>query len=308
MNARKLPLAVLALAAGLTLSSTAAARAADTATVEAADGVPIVYEVRGPAEAAGPALVFVHCWACDRTYWREQVDVFAADHRVVTLDLAGHGESGVGREGWTVKGLAGDVQAVVEALDLERAILIGHSMGGPVSLEAARLMPDRVVGVVAVDTLHDAEMEFPEEQADRIVATFEADFPGAMDGFVRNMFREGADPAVVDWTVKKAQGANRDAALALMRDFRNLDFPALFAAADVPIRAINAAPETPMQYATAIEANRQYADFDAVLMPEVGHFLQLERPAEFNERLREVLAELEAPAAPQAAAPPEPQG
>lgn len=306
MNARRLPLAVLALAAGLALSTAAAARAADAATVEAADGVPIVYEVRGPAEAAGPALVFVHCWACDRTYWREQVDVFAADHRVVTLDLAGHGESGAGRETWTVTGLAGDVRAVVEALAreerLERVILIGHSMGGPVSLEAARLMPERVEAVVAVDTLHDADMEFPEEQVNQMVAGFAGDFTGTMDRFVRRMYREEADPATVDWTVKKAQAANREAALALMKDFGTLDFPAMFEAANVPIRAINAAPETPMQYATAIEANRQYADFDVVLMPGVGHFLQLERPAEFNRRLREVLAELEAAAAP------EPQG
>lgn len=306
MNARRLPLAVLALAAGLALSATAAARAAEPATVEAADGVPIVYEVSGPAEASGPALVFVHCWACDRTYWREQVDVFAADHRVVTLDLAGHGESGGGRETWTVTGLAGDVQAVVEALAreerLERVILIGHSMGGPVSLEAARLMPERVEAVVAVDTLHDADMEFPEEQVNQMVAGFAGDFTGTMDRFVRRMYREEADPATVDWTVKKAQAANREAALALMKDFGTLDFPAMFEAANVPIRAINAAPETPMQYATAVEANRQYADFDVVLMPGVGHFLQLERPAEFNRRLREVLAELEAAAAP------EPQG
>lgn len=290
---------VAALVAALALPAAAAARSADVATVPAADGVPIVYDVRGPAEADGPALVFVHCWACDRTYWREQVDVFAADHRVVTLDLAGHGESGAGRESWTIKGLGGDVQAVVEALDLDRVILIGHSMGGPVSLEAARRMSERVIGVVAVDTLHDAEMEFTEEQAEGIVSAFEADFTGAMDGFVRGMYREGADPATVDWTVKKAQGANRDATLALMRDFRNLDFPAMFAAAGVPIRAINAAPETPMQYATAVETNRKYAAFDAVLIEGVGHFLQLERPAAFNERLWEVVAELSAAAQPE---------
>jgi pimeloyl-ACP methyl ester carboxylesterase len=275
--------------------------------VEAADGVPIVYEVRGAAEAAGPALVFVHCWACDRTYWREQVDVFAADHRVVTLDLAGHGESGAGREAWTVKGLAGDVQAVVEALAreerLERVILIGHSMGGPVSLEAARLMPDRVVGVVAVDTLHNADFEFPEEQVSQMVAGFAGDFTGTMDRFVRMMYREEADPATVEWTVKKAQGANREAALALMKDFGTLDFPALFRDAGVPIRAINAAPEVPGQMATAVEANRKYADFDAVLIPGVGHFLQLERPAEFNQRLRAVLAELAAPRPPAGSSP-----
>jgi pimeloyl-ACP methyl ester carboxylesterase len=299
MKANTTSALVVVLAAALA----SPAAAAEPATVEAADGVPIVYEVRGPAEAAGPALVFVHCWACDRTYWREQVDVFAADHRVVTLDLAGHGESGAGRETWTVKGLAGDVQAVVEALDLERVILIGHSMGGPVSLEAARLMPGRVVGVVAVDTLHDADMEFPEEQVSQMVAGFAGDFTGTMDGFVRMMYREEADPATVDWTVKKAQGANQKAAIALMKDFGTLDFPALFEAADVPIRAINAAPEVPGQMATAVEANRKYADFDAVLIPGVGHFLQLERPAEFNERLREVLAALAAPRPPASPTP-----
>jgi len=310
MNAFDRAARTIALAGAILLP--ALASAADTATVKAADGVPIVYEVRGPAEAAGPALVFVRCWACDRTYWREQVDVFAADHRVVTLDLAGHGESGAGREAWTVTGLAGDVQAVVEALAreerLERVILIGHSMGGPVSLEAARLMPGRVAAVVAVDTLHQAEMAIPEEQVTQMVAGFESDFAGTTDRFVRMMYREDADPAVVDWTVKKAQSANQEAAIALMKDFGTLDFPALFEAANVPIRAINAAPEVPGQMETTVEANRQYADFDAVLMPGVGHFLQLERPAEFNRHLREVLAELEAGAAPEAAAPPEPPG
>ncbi|HEX6198893.1 MAG TPA: alpha/beta fold hydrolase, partial [Thermoanaerobaculia bacterium] len=191
MKANTTSALVVVLAAALA----SPAAAAEPATVEAADGVPIVYEVRGPAEAAGPALVFVHCWACDRTYWREQVDVFGADHRVVTLDLAGHGESGAGRETWTVTGLAGDVRAVVEALGLERVILIGHSMGGPVSLEAARLMPERVEAVVAVDTLHQAEMAIPEEQVTQMVAGFESDFAGTTDRFVRMMYREGADPA-----------------------------------------------------------------------------------------------------------------
>ncbi|HLE84722.1 MAG TPA: alpha/beta hydrolase [Thermoanaerobaculia bacterium] len=282
--------------------------AAETATVAAPDGVPIVYEVRGEAEAGEPALVFVHCWGCDRTYWREQLDVFAADYRVVAMDLAGHGESGVERETWSVPGLAGDVEAVVDALGLERMILIGHSMGGPVALEAARRMPGRVAGIVAVDTLHNADYEFPPEVVAQLVGAFEADFAGTVEGFIRGMYVEGADPAVVDWTVKKAQATNQEAAIALMRDFGSLDFPAAFAAAKVPIRAINAAPTGPMQPVTEVEINRKYADFDAVLIEGVGHFLQLERPAEFNDHLRAAVAGLAAPAArtPEPAPPSEP--
>lgn len=293
-----LPLLVLAVPAA----------AAETATVAAPDGVPIVYEVRGESEAGEPALVFVHCWGCDRTYWREQLDVFAADYRVVAMDLAGHGESGVERERWSVLGLAGDVAAVADALGLERMILIGHSMGGPVALEAARRMPGRVVGIVAVDTLHNADYEFPPELVAQLIGAFEADFAATVEGFIRGMYVEGADPAVVDWTVKKAQATNQEAAIALMRDFGSLDFPAAFAAAKVPIRAINAAPASPRQPVTEIEINRKYADFDSVLIEGVGHFLQLERPAELNAHLRAVVAELAAPAArtPEPTPPPEP--
>ena len=79
-------------------------------TFRADDGLEIVGEVRGRGDAA---LVFLHGWCGDREYWKHQVEVFAADYRVVALDQAGHGESGKGRKAWTADGLAGDVEAVV---------------------------------------------------------------------------------------------------------------------------------------------------------------------------------------------------
>jgi pimeloyl-ACP methyl ester carboxylesterase len=64
-------------------------------------------------------------------------------------------------------------------------------------------------------------------------------------------------------------------------------------AAGVPVRAINAEANPPMRPATTIELSRKYGDFDAVFIEDVGDFLQLERPAQFNTHLRNVLAELE---------------
>jgi pimeloyl-ACP methyl ester carboxylesterase len=288
-------------------AATATAAEPARGTVAAADGVPIVYETRGAGDVA---VVFIHCWACNRTFWREQVEPVAADgYRVVALDLPGHGESGTDRAQWSISGLGVDVEAVTDELELERMVLVGHSMGGPVSLEAARRMPGRVLGIACVDTLHNADFEFPPEQVAQLIAAFEADFAGTVAGFVRGMYQPGADPAVVDWTVKEAQATDQEAAIGLMGDFESLDFPALFSGAKVPIRAINAAPAPPMQPVTEVEINRKYADFDAVLVEGVGHFLQLERPAELNARLREVVAELAAAAparAPAPAAPPEP--
>ena len=134
-----------------------AGQAAGPGVATAPDGVSIAYTVSGEGS---PALVFVHGWMCDQTYWTAQAASFSTTHTVVTIDLAGHGESGMEREGWPLIAFGADVEAVVEGLDLDRVILIGHSMGGPVVLEAARLMLERVIGVVGVDTLQDADFKY----------------------------------------------------------------------------------------------------------------------------------------------------
>jgi sigma-B regulation protein RsbQ len=280
---------MLPLAAAMILVATPRVVASETAVVQgtakAADGVSIAYDVRGTGETA---LVFIHCWSCDRTFWKGQVDAFAADYRVVALDLGGHGASGRDRQTWTIPGLAGDVQAVVEALDLKRAILVGHSMGGPVALEAARRMPQRVVGVVLVDTIHNAETAPPPELFDQIGARLQSDFKGTMAEFIHSMFPQGADPAIADWVIGKATATDPKISRELFLDFKNFDAKRALSAVHVPIRAVNASP--PIVPATAIEINRKYADFDAVQVEGVGHFLMLEKPQVFNARLRDLLA------------------
>jgi hypothetical protein len=109
-----------------------------------ADGTPISFESYGAGEQT---LVFVHGWSCDARYWRAQIPYFSQNHRVIVLDLAGHGHSGLGRTQYTMKSFGEDVKAVTEATGSNSVILVGHSMGGPVIAEAARLMPERVSGL-----------------------------------------------------------------------------------------------------------------------------------------------------------------
>jgi len=112
------------------------------------DGVRLCYEVHG---AGTPALVFVHGWSCDRSYWRDQLPYFSEEHKVVAIDLAGHGESGLGRQAWTMPAFGDDVVTVVAQLGLESTVLIGHSMGGDVIVDAALKLRDRVAGLVWAD-------------------------------------------------------------------------------------------------------------------------------------------------------------
>ncbi len=257
-----------------------------TATATSADGVAIEYDVRG----SGPvALVFIHGWICDRTHWRHQIDAFADGHTVVTLDLAGHGSSGTDRENWAIEHFGADVQAVVEALDLPRVILVGHSMGGQVALDAAARMPERVLGVVGADTLHNVEAAVDPDQWNSLMAMYEADFAGTCVQFVEYMFPEPSEDAgLADWVRDNMCDADAEIAIAVGRQMPNLDQPAMLAAAGVPVRCINSAKTA----VTDIEANLRHGNYDAVLMDGVGHFVMLERPEEFNRLLAEAIEEL----------------
>jgi pimeloyl-ACP methyl ester carboxylesterase len=262
------------------------------ATVRAADGLSIVYDVRGKGDTA---LVFLHGWCCDRESWKHQVDAFAGDYRVVAVDLAGHGESGKDRKQWSVTGLADDVQAVVKALGLKRVILVGHSMGGPVALAAAKRMPGTVIAVIGADTLQNAEYKWPEEQSKKIVEALESDFKGTLRKAIRGMVPEKVDPELLAWITSRAEAQDPKMALGLMRDMSRVDTKSLLKDAKVPVRCINAGPAG-FQFAmpTARDVNKKYADFDAVIMEGVGHYPMLERPDEFNQKLRDVLKEFAA--------------
>ena len=76
-------------------------------TVKSHDGVRISYRSQG---SGNPPLFFVHGWSGDRSYWEAQVDYFARNYRVVTIDLAGHGESGLNRKDWTIESFGKDIE------------------------------------------------------------------------------------------------------------------------------------------------------------------------------------------------------
>lgn len=254
-------------------------------TVPSADGVPIHYTVSGDGL---PALLFIHGWSCDGTYWDGQVAAFAPTHRVVTVDLAGHGKSGRDRKVWSMEAFGLDVRAVVEKLGLPRVVLIGHSMGGYVAVAAANVLPGRVVAVIGVDTMQDAERVVTPEMLAPLIAGMKADFPAVTKQFVAQMFPAGSDSALVARTAGRMASAPPAIAIPVFQAIFAYDIKAGFAGVKAPIREINA-DRTP----TNIEGNRKYApDFDAVILAGVGHFPQLEKPAVFDAALAKVLTEV----------------
>ncbi len=259
-------------------------------TVRASDGLSIVCESRGKGDTT---LLFLHGWCGDRQWWKNQVDEFARDYRVVAIDQAGHGESGKDRKQWTVDALPGDAVTVVKELGLKRVILIGHSMGGPIALATAKRLPGTVIAVVGVDTLQNAEQKRSDEQMTKILEAFEADFAGMMRKAMQGMLHENVDTNLSEWIISRAEKQDRQMAIALMRDFSRVDLKTLFKEANVPIRCINAAPGAfKFGIPTDTAVNKKYADYDAVIIEGAGHFPMLEKPADFNRKLRDILKQL----------------
>jgi pimeloyl-ACP methyl ester carboxylesterase len=260
---------------------------AEKQTAVSPDGVEIAFSMEGKGE---PAIVFVHGWCCDRSYWRDQASEFSKTHMVVAIDLAGHGESGMNRTKWTVESYGQDVVAVVEKLGLKKVILVGHSMGGDIIIEAARRMPDRVLALVGVDTYQDLEREIPEEARSQFLAGFKSDFVTTTKSFVRGMFPAGADSALVEHVANDMASAPPEVGIGTMENLLSYRAAPALEGLKIPVYAINAD-----KFPTNVEAAKRRAySFEVKYMPGRGHFLMLEDPKGFNRLLAETIKEIEA--------------
>jgi len=248
-----------------------------------ADGVPIHYDVQGNGKIA---LVFVHGWCCSRGHWAGQVDHFAPHYTLATIDLAGHGASGRDRTRWTIPSFARDVAAVVEQLGLEQVVLIGHSMGGLVIVEAARRLPTAVIGLVGVDTWRNAAQIRTPDQIAQMVTPLRANFKEAAGAFVRARFVAESDPALVERVVAAMSAAPPDIAVAAAEAICAYDrhLPEGLRGINVPKITINGRP-------TNMAAARRLG-ITVMQVSGVGHFVMLEDAPAFNRLLDEALQKL----------------
>lgn len=260
-------LAIAFLAAGLVSAATV-------------DGIPIHSTVHGK----GPkTIVFVHGWTCDETSWDSQVPAFEKEYRVVTLDLPGHGKSGSPKNGaLTMELFAKAIEAVRVESGAGKIVLVGHSMGTPVIRQYARMYPQSVAGLVPVDGVlklsgspnapNANAMQGPEGRKNR-------------ENMIRGMFGKSTTPAMQDHIMKMMMGASDTTAYQAMSAMfatsnwteEVMPFPALGIYAD------HSSANNP-EYFKKIFPNGK-----AVEVSGTGHFVMVEKPAEFNKLLKDFL-------------------
>lgn len=255
------------------------------AAVESADGSSIKYGVQGKGDVT---VVFVHCWTCNHGFWNRQIDYFSQKYRVVWLDLAGHGLSTSNRSEYTMPAFGEDVAAVVNAVGGDKAVLVGHSMGGPVVIEAARLLGDKVIGIVGVDTFY-TPFVYPksEEKIQEFLQPFKQDYAGTTDKMIRSMFTPEADPAVIESIAAQFADANRDVGISAMYGifrWKAANGPETLDGFGKKLRNINGAPH----------GDERPLHEGVTLIPHVGHFVAQVKPDEFNKALETIIADYQA--------------
>ena len=256
--------------------------------VAAPDGVEIHYDRRGHGS---PALIFVHGWANDRSVWEAQARYFSEQHEVISPDLPGFGRSGKNRKVFTIASFGRDIATIIEDLGLEQVVLVGFSMGAPVVVDAAARFPERVIGVVVVDELHDVDATIP---------------PAAisdMEGFFMDLVANPSNEKLVGSGFYKrnpetsfervaamlegAPGTGWRESLLGALNWLNEDCTASISSVRAPIIAINSDLRP-----TDVEAFRKYApSFEAKIIPGTGHLLMWDAPDQFNRLLEESVRE-----------------
>ena len=252
------------------------------------DYVHIDFRVWGKGE---PAVVLIHGWACDSNYWSAQIDALKAKYTVVAVNLAGHGASESNRKDWSMANYGQDVASVTHLIKNRQIVLVGHSMGADVALEAARQIGDRVIGIIAVDSLKTiGEPPLKPQEVEAKVAPFRKSFiETTREHVTHNMFQKDADPAFVQKVAYDMSLEPPQIAIASLQSLWSMDFATVLPAIHVPIYAINS-DLTPTDEA---RIRKTVPGFKADVLDHTGHFLMMEVPQRFNPVLLKDIDALE---------------
>ena len=243
------------------------------------DGHRVYYEVTG---ARKPAVVLIHGWTCDSTFWNMQTPEFAKSFRVLALDLPGHGRSDKPHVAYDLKFFSRGVIAAMEAAKIDQAVLVSHSMGTSVARQVIADAPDTVAALLTVDG---SVIRNPPESMLAKLKEWSSTMKGSGGPAVRRQFIEGMFSSATTPEIRKlildgmlatpehvaASAMEQSVASGIWNGNKRVE---------IPVLAVN---QKRNSQRTRPAHEEVFANLEYVQMDNVGHFLHMERPAEFNK-------------------------
>ena len=248
---------------------------------------PVGYEERG----AGAPVVLLHPFPFARGIWSGLTDVLAARHRVIAVDGRGFGETPLGDQGYTIADLADDLAALLDDLGIERAAVLGMSMGGYTALAFAVRHPSRLTALILADTRAAADSEETRKARDGAIGRIRATGSGPyLDGSLARLLSPAAPASLVAFLRARAEtrAASLVAGIEALRD--RVDRTSELDGISVPTLAVRGS----VDQVTPADDMQQMADAipggTFVSIPGAGHLSHIEAPEAFERALTPFLA------------------
>jgi len=242
------------------------------------NGIALAYEDRGSGK---PAIIFIHGWTCDRSFFAPQAEYFERRHRVVSVDLRGHGHSDNPQGKHSVELYAEDVAHLISHLGLAKVVAVGHSLGALVALQLAAAHADDIAGVVMVESAPFAPPAELRALFEQVASNIEAGDDSLRQQLIAGLFLPSSNRELVERVLHVMMSAPRDVAAGGVRAILDFNAPSAAARCTVPSLHISAArPLNPVNLMTEwLPGLVQGQTVGA------GHFNQLEAPEQVNGML-----------------------
>lgn len=259
---------------------------ADGVHAAAFEGGRVAYQSRGTGE---PAIVFVHGWSCDRSFFAAQMadDALAKGRWLIAIDLPGHGGSEPPKGPITLGLEARAVASVLDDAGVKRAVLVGHSNGTPVVREFYREFPARTAGLVFVDGSLRPFFDSRQEWEQFIAPLRGPDYQEQAGRFLNSMLSavEEEDEKEHIRTVMLSTPQR-----VMVGEMEAIADPAGWKPDQISVPALAVMAKSPFwtpeyeAYAKKLAPRLEYH-----VMDDVSHFLMMDKPREFDEILADWL-------------------
>jgi len=243
------------------------------------DGAVLVYDDEGPRDGdGGVPLVFIHGWTAGRHRWDDQFAHFATGRRVVRLDLRGHGES-TGAGSRTVDELAADVVALLDHLEVDRFVPVGHSMGGMIAQTLALAHPERVERMVLVDSI--SRMTYSRARGLLLAVSTLLPFKLFVAVNIQRAFAPGFPKEKIREYIDASATTPREVVMTCYGAMRTFDVLGRVGGITAPTLVVHGYHDIQLPLSQMLRMANAYPDA-VVRIVDAGHELPVEKPAELT--------------------------
>jgi pimeloyl-ACP methyl ester carboxylesterase len=255
--------------------------------------VEINYFQQGQGDTA---VLFLHGWCIDGTYWKNQLEYFSKNYSAYAIDLAGFGKSKAKRTIWTIEEYANDITAFIDTMNLKNVVIIGHSMAGEIMLQLALTDNPKITGIVGVDNFKIIDVEFTPEQMKQMTDFFpmlEKDFKNSAPIYAdMTLFHPTTSKEVKNRV--KTDFANSDSVVGYRTFMNQMQYAYNDAQRlekiNYKLYLINSDSFPTNETGLKVHCKNS---FQVETISGTGHYPMIEKPTEFNSILEKVLNEMQ---------------